>query len=204
MRGPTSAASSIATECCCRFSCIQLSFQLREVVGLFCMLLLLRGLAGKHLTDASMSAPLPLLKLRGSGQGDSFAIAWWWAAVNIHIQPQTALTRTTCVGKGSSKGRSGFAVFEFCQCVWALTSKRYTYRCMVTFLTYLQRLSLFVRGGRAAPIYVPLVFLDGEKLTAELGNIRGRSLLSGQRVVPDLSARYTRKIRSARMYLYGI
>ncbi len=30
---------------------------MREVFGLFCMLVLLRGLVSKHLTDASISAP---------------------------------------------------------------------------------------------------------------------------------------------------
>ena len=47
---------------------------MREAVRLFCMLVLLRGLVSKHLTDASKPAP-QLVKLRGSGQGDSFAIS---------------------------------------------------------------------------------------------------------------------------------
>ena len=47
---------------------------MRDVVGPFGMLVLLRGLVSKHLTDASISAPQPLVKLRGSGQGDSSAV----------------------------------------------------------------------------------------------------------------------------------
>ncbi len=47
---------------------------MREVFGLFCMLVLLPGLVSKHLTDASISAPQPLVELRGLGQGDSLAV----------------------------------------------------------------------------------------------------------------------------------
>ncbi len=48
-----------------------------KVLGFFCMLVLLRGLVSKHLTDASNSAPVPqpLVGLRGLGQGDSLAIS---------------------------------------------------------------------------------------------------------------------------------
>ncbi len=56
---------------------------MREVFGLFCMLVLLRGLVSKHLTDASISAPEPLVELRGSDQGDSLAIGGLRAAVNF-------------------------------------------------------------------------------------------------------------------------
>ncbi len=60
---------------------------MREVFGLFCMLVLLRGLVSEHLTDASMSAPWPLVELRGSGQGKYVGglTCDWWAAVNYHF-----------------------------------------------------------------------------------------------------------------------
>ncbi len=47
---------------------------MQTFVGLFCMLVLLRGLVSKHLTEALVSAPQPLVELRGLGQGDSLAI----------------------------------------------------------------------------------------------------------------------------------
>ncbi len=37
---------------------------MREVVWLFCVLVLLRGLVSEHLTDASISAPQSLLELQ--------------------------------------------------------------------------------------------------------------------------------------------
>ncbi len=49
----------------------------REVIGLFGMVVLLRGLVSKHLTDALISA---LVELHGLGQGDSIAIG-----LNIQI-----------------------------------------------------------------------------------------------------------------------
>ena len=65
---------------------------MQEVIGLFCLLVLLRRLVSKHLIDASISESEPLVKLRGSGQGDSFAIDWW-AAVNTYIHNPAAAAR---------------------------------------------------------------------------------------------------------------
>ncbi len=67
---------------------------MRVVVGLLCMLVLLRGLVSTHLTDACLdictlvwacgTSTKP--KLRGLGQGNSLAIVW--AAVNINVHNQ--------------------------------------------------------------------------------------------------------------------
>ncbi len=55
---------------------------MREVFGLFCMLVLLRGLVSKHLTDASISAAA----CEASWFRPGGLTCDWWAAVNIHIQ----------------------------------------------------------------------------------------------------------------------
>ncbi len=60
---------------------------MREVFGLFCILVLLRGLVSKHLTDASISGTLAACGASWSRPGE--LTCDWWAAVNIHIHINT-------------------------------------------------------------------------------------------------------------------